>query len=121
MLKLDNIDIYKGEDELFIMKGDSYFFKITGVDCIVLELIIKAFIHESNKEIIYKEVRSLVTYTKYSNLINWLVKNNILIEEPPKLIKSYHKIGIWGDFPDSAQLENIIVKQLETLDNKYEL
>lgn len=122
-LRLEKLDVYRGEGELLITKGDSYLLKISGEDCEKLEFILKTFETSPDIEEVYNKVSSKIDFDKFNNLVNWLVKNHILREEKQEIsaCEIIHNIALSGDFSDFRQVEELIVKRLETKINKYHL
>ena len=122
-LKLGIFDIFKGENELFLSSGDHYLLRVSGDDCHIMELIINGFKETSNIESVYKTVQTLIEHERFDNLITWLIKNNILYEENQQNtpeIKN-HKVVVWGDFNNFGEVEEKIIKRLDTKLNKFQL
>ncbi len=122
-LKLGIFDIFKSEEELFLSNGDHFLLKISGEDCLSLELMLKAFTDAMDKDAAYEKVKDALEREKFDNLVTWLVKNNILYEENQqnKPDVKNHNVIVFGEFKDLSEVESKIVSRLNTDINKYHL
>jgi len=122
-LKLGIFDIFRSEEELFLSNGDHFLLKISGEDCLSLELMLKAFADESDRDVVYEKVKDTLEREKYDNLLTWLIKNNILYEvnlqNTPET--KNHNVIVFGEFINVSEVESKIVNRLNTEINKYHL